>query len=513
MEDQDVQEIRHFVTGNDVLVSSTCGSVQMPAHWLCMKRMFMNSCQSHLHHRCKHRSLQHQLHHSRLIDILQERDGWADCAFLDLQKAFDKMPAQARQVSESVTITPIVRPHPSASPQISPPGGGASGHEKITMKIKKSQVSPNEMVVVGSPRDAKEQQELRKSPEKQPVPRPPFIAPKPQERINTFKVQPKSLQDRNLVRMPEKGTAAVVKPIEKYVPFRMGQVPVRIGERPIAPKVPIHRMPEKSITAVRLPFAKGVVVSRANLPRIPNVVSSTVNTMVPSQGTVTRSSTGTITSKKEMKKKRSKHSEPMLDATQMPTFDTELGLSEKQHLAHGILLRLLRVTSQLPMTEFSHALETLETLTDAFTLRQRVSVNIDHGDNEESEGYYDYRHEGDVDDDDEDEEDEEDEDDDDDDIEDGDEDDDIIEIPVENGYHSENGNGVSSTTDENGLAITQVDGTYDLEVSQGKNEHWEKSVGSGSEEEKNELCGNVNKDSGNISVEVLEPQLKRLKAV
>ncbi|XP_076062422.1 uncharacterized protein LOC143037755 [Oratosquilla oratoria] len=30
--------------------------------------------------------------YSRLIDIVQERNGWADCAFLDLQKAFDKVP-------------------------------------------------------------------------------------------------------------------------------------------------------------------------------------------------------------------------------------------------------------------------------------------------------------------------------------------------------------------------------------------------------------------------------------
>ena len=30
--------------------------------------------------------------YSRLIDIVQERNGWADCPFLDLQKAFDKVP-------------------------------------------------------------------------------------------------------------------------------------------------------------------------------------------------------------------------------------------------------------------------------------------------------------------------------------------------------------------------------------------------------------------------------------
>ena len=25
-------------------------------------------------------------------DIMQERDGWVDCAYLDLKKAFDKVP-------------------------------------------------------------------------------------------------------------------------------------------------------------------------------------------------------------------------------------------------------------------------------------------------------------------------------------------------------------------------------------------------------------------------------------
>ena len=30
--------------------------------------------------------------YSRVIDIVQERDGWADCVFLNLKKAFDKVP-------------------------------------------------------------------------------------------------------------------------------------------------------------------------------------------------------------------------------------------------------------------------------------------------------------------------------------------------------------------------------------------------------------------------------------
>ncbi len=30
--------------------------------------------------------------YSRVIDIVQERDGWADCVYVDLKKAFDKVP-------------------------------------------------------------------------------------------------------------------------------------------------------------------------------------------------------------------------------------------------------------------------------------------------------------------------------------------------------------------------------------------------------------------------------------
>ena len=30
--------------------------------------------------------------YSRVIDLIQERNGWEDCIFLDLKKAFDKVP-------------------------------------------------------------------------------------------------------------------------------------------------------------------------------------------------------------------------------------------------------------------------------------------------------------------------------------------------------------------------------------------------------------------------------------
>ncbi|KAB7495665.1 hypothetical protein Anas_08985, partial [Armadillidium nasatum] len=68
----------------------------------------------------------------------------------------------------SITITPTNNPNPTPPVQIYPPPGsdkggngqpseGDSKTEKITIKIKKSQVVPNEMVIVGSLRDTVEQ--------------------------------------------------------------------------------------------------------------------------------------------------------------------------------------------------------------------------------------------------------------------------------------------------------------------------------------------------------------------
>ncbi len=31
-------------------------------------------------------------YYSRVVDLTQERDGWVDCIYLDLKKAFDKVP-------------------------------------------------------------------------------------------------------------------------------------------------------------------------------------------------------------------------------------------------------------------------------------------------------------------------------------------------------------------------------------------------------------------------------------
>ena len=30
--------------------------------------------------------------YTRVIDVVQDREGWVDCAYLDLKKAFDKVP-------------------------------------------------------------------------------------------------------------------------------------------------------------------------------------------------------------------------------------------------------------------------------------------------------------------------------------------------------------------------------------------------------------------------------------
>ncbi|CAL4109897.1 unnamed protein product, partial [Meganyctiphanes norvegica] len=66
---------------------------------------------------------------------------------------------------------------------------------------------------------------------------------------------------------------------------------------------------------------------------------------------------------------------------------TELGFSEKQQLAHGVLLRLLRVTSHLPMVEFSHAIDTCEMLTDAIKLGHRVHLSIRHDEEDDDISY------------------------------------------------------------------------------------------------------------------------------
>ena len=57
-------------------------------------------------------------------------------------------------------------------------------------------------------------------------------------------------------------------------------------------------------------------------------------------------------------------------------YNTELGLIEKQQMSQNVLLPLLKTLSQLPMTNLSHALETIDTLTDALKLGKKVELSI-----------------------------------------------------------------------------------------------------------------------------------------
>ncbi|ROT76802.1 hypothetical protein C7M84_004617 [Penaeus vannamei] len=235
--------------------------------------------------------------------------------------------------SQRVTTTPEGNQTPTS----------AHGYEKITVKLKKSQFSPNEMVVVGSARDAQEQFELRNSPEKMTT-----------------------TSNASAPKVIEKAT---VKPIQR----QLTQKTIDFYSTPKADKPPVKPV-EKFITK-----------------------------------------------------------KPILDLTSLAPLDTELGFSEKQQLAHGVLLRLLRITSQLPMIEFTHALETLEMLTDAFKLEQRVNLTINHDHEEETNGDY---------------------------LEEMYEERDM-ETEDYNHHFSDNENGVSSTTSEHQVAIGQLDGQED----------------------------------------------------
>jgi len=45
-------------------------------------------------------------------------------------------------------------------------------------------------------------------------------------------------------------------------------------------------------------------------------------------------------------------------------------------MAQQVLVQLFKTTTELPMVEFSDALETLGTLTDAFKMKQKVQLSI-----------------------------------------------------------------------------------------------------------------------------------------
>lgn len=240
-----------------------------------------------------------------------------------------------------------------------------SSDHKLTMKIKKSQFSPHEMVVVGSPRDAEEQRELRTTPEKNENV---FIksldlensGSRKQISINT---NPKVVLDRSIVKQ--------------------------------------YQLPFEQATGSQVQEKRGAGRPPGSLNRIPERI-------MPSRTSVSSTTNGVKGAKYGMnlkpihKKKKTRYEEEVVDMSTLPPMDTELAFSSKQQVAHGILLGLLRVTSQLPMVEFSHALETFEMLTDALKLGQRVHLSIRNDEEDEDENVsYDY---GEYDDDDDDEE-------------------------------------------------------------------------------------------------------------
>ncbi|KAK8392779.1 hypothetical protein O3P69_014898 [Scylla paramamosain] len=282
-----------------------------------------------------------------------------------------KTPPGSTNTTPTTTLstTPIYSsPHLSITPIESPttpdsfhtPTSSLPNHEKITVKLKKSQFSPNEMVVVGSARDAQEQLELRNSPEKVPggpsVMSPPDKLPKilPKQQF-AAKFPEGSFTVSKVVRRP------TIKPTTASERVAGGP-PERPSGRPIG-RPPINRGEKVGARLAANTLSNG---------------SSHTN------GVRAVTSTG----RKMTKRKKARHTEPSFDLSMLTPLDTELGVSEKQQLAHGVLLRLLRVTSQLPMIQFSHALDTLETLTDAYKLEQRVNLTISHDHEEESENLY-----------------------------------------------------------------------------------------------------------------------------
>ncbi|KAG7157003.1 hypothetical protein Hamer_G020285 [Homarus americanus] len=368
----------------------------------------------------------------------------------------------------STPSTPCL-PLPASSVGITTPDGShtpnsVAGYEKITVKIKKSQFSPNEMVVVGSARDAQEQFELRNSPEKVPsqsnTPSPNIIhktLPKPwtkelaqkfQESVSATKVvrkPPGKPAEKVITKPVEKITGrpgeklvtkppervvikpserVIVKPLERFTPTKVSDRSTSKPSDKISTK---PRQNERSAGRVALKHHQRTTEKGQ---KNGGIVSSTSGNGSSSMGLGVRSVNGS--NKRLYKKRKSAQSEPTWDLSQILPLDTELGFNEKQQLAHGVLLRLLRVTSQLPMIEFSHALDTLETLTDAYQLEQRVNLTISHDHEEESENlYHDDPYE-------------------------------VVDLVEEdNDRYCEYENGVSSTTADHRVAVTQVDGSID----------------------------------------------------
>ncbi|XP_045624651.2 uncharacterized protein [Procambarus clarkii] len=404
-----------------------------------------------------------------------------------------------------VSISPVNRTGTPSTPclplSISPVGVtpegphtpvSGAGYEKITVKIKKSQFSPNEMVVVGSARDAQEQFELSlpikghtpnsyiNSPEKvstqTSTPNPgimqiPALKPlskdlSPQflESVTASKVvrrpTPKPL-DKVTIKPVEKVASksvekVIIKPVERILNKSSEREEVKAVERQVIKTVekvtikPQERLPARvpERTATKPLERTGTRQAERSTARVPGRLSQRTTervsqrnggTLSTAAGNGVSSSTNGVRSvnggsnRRMHKKKRTCQSEPTWDLSQIVPLDTELGFTEKQQLAHGVLLRLLRVTSQLPMIEFTHALETLETLTDAYQLEQRVNLSISHNREEESNKLY------------------------------NDDPYEIVDLVDDDaGEFCEYGNNrVSSTTVDHRVAVTQVDGPND----------------------------------------------------
>ncbi|XP_050720963.1 uncharacterized protein LOC127000892 [Eriocheir sinensis] len=302
--------------------------------------------------------------------------------------------------SPHLSITPIESPHTPIDTHHTP-NSSLSSHEKITVKLKKSQFSPNEMVVVGSARHAQEQLELRNSPEKTPGTPGGFASPDKvmarQHEQQVARQQHQALarqQHQAIARQQHQALARQQQQVAHRYPDGSYTVSKVVRRSPVRPEKtgtsPSERPPGRPLN--KQPMARGEKVARAPL-RLPppgrsgDKVGARLGATAYSNGTSHTNGVRALPTKRVPKKKRAKQTDPSFDLSMLTPLDTELGVSEKQQLAHGVLLRLLRVTSQLPMIQFSHALDTLETLTDAYKLEQRVNLTISHDHEEESEMY------------------------------------------------------------------------------------------------------------------------------
>ncbi|XP_068246666.1 uncharacterized protein [Palaemon carinicauda] len=421
-----------------------------------------------------------------------------------VQGPLPEIPLKSTTPTASPGLSPVVTPSPStaASPTLSTTPTLPSqsqgikstpvtpttspSYEKITVKLKKSQFSPNEMVVVGSARDAQEQFELRNTPEKtytqssmgtpkfgdkseaaysarqlveklkenksttivfKPIPKgPPHVVPELPV-VSHVAVLPKPLQ-RIAPKPPENNPSPISnktdkvtsikvldkdgksdkktgKPVLVRLPQKILPKPPKVGDKVIKPSPKAQTKPsEKTFKGteknIPKPSDKVLVkpldknINRGSSVKGPVRLSQrcldknaqrtsptgngtksdvqrnvTTNGASKSEGILSMTANGTKTGpngKRIYRKKKSRQSEPSFDITSLLPLDTELGFNEKTQLAHGVLLRLLRVTSQLPMIEFTHALDTLEMLADAFKLEQKVNLTISQGEEESKEG-------------------------------------------------------------------------------------------------------------------------------